>query len=275
MPSDQLTPDQMKRKLKLMCHSLRFSGRAIAVAMGLVITFFGSSGSAAMKLLTVEPGVTVYTGPGEHYRILKVLPDRSELSAAEEITSSRSGRFYRVVVRFDEKQKAIGFIPVNAPVRVGELDQDEDDLTKYGAVALFSKAFQATFGSYRDSQSMWTIGYLQYLSPGFYLKGFGGQWATPLTSAFIGGGEIGNDALLFGVVSGFVSYGMGAFSPASEGAIFAGSSKLNVFMNATVGARYNIDGFASLAIAGSQVVFYNQNNSLVSTGLQASLEVGL
>lgn len=258
-----------------MSHSFRFFCRAAALLSSLSIFAFVSSGEAAMKLLTVEPDVTVYSGPGEHYRVLMVLPDKAELSASEEITSSRSGRFYRVVVRYDEKQKAIGFIPVNAPVRVGELDQDEDDLTKYGAVALFGKAFQVSFGGYRDSQSMWTMGYIHYLSPGFYVKGFGGQWSTVVTSAFVAGGEIGNDALLVGAFSGFVSYGMGLFSPSGDGAVFAGSSKYNVLMNATLGIRYNIDGFASIAFAGSQIAFYNQNNSLVSTGLQASLEVGL
>ncbi|MBL7687550.1 MAG: hypothetical protein JNJ49_05905 [Bdellovibrionaceae bacterium] len=258
-----------------MSHSLRFFCRVATLFVALGTVGFSSSSEAAMKLLTVEPNVTVYSGPGEHYRILMVLPDKAELSASEEITSSRSGRFYRVVVRYDEKQKAIGFIPVNAPVRVGELEQDEDDLTKYGAVALFSKAFQATFGGYRDAQSMWTLGYLHYLSPGFYVKGFGGQWSTAVTTAFVAGGEIGNDALLVGAMSGFVSYGMGLFSPSGEGAVFAGSSKYNILMNATLGIRYNIDGFASLALAGSQIAFYNQNNSLVSTGLQASLEVGL
>ena len=102
-----------------------------------------------------------------------------------------------------------------------------------------------------------------------------GQWITPLTSGNYGGGEIGNDALLAGPVSGFVSYGLGIFMPSSAGAIFDGSTSYNVMMNAAVGLRYNLEGFASFAIGGTQAVIYNSNNSLVATGVQASIEVGL
>ena len=235
----------------------------------------GSTALAAVKLLTVDPDVLVYSGPGEQYRVLAVLPAKSELKAATEVVSSKAGRFYRVVVRLSEKQKAIGFIPVNANVRTGEIDQDEEDLTKYGAVALFSRAFQVSYANLRNSQKQLAVGYMQYLSPGFYVKGFAGQWSALDASGLTVGGEIGNDALLVGALSGFVSYGMGIFSPASAGSAFSGSSKYNILMNASFGLRYNIQGFASIALAATQIGFYNQNNSLVSDGIQASIEVGL
>lgn len=242
------------------------------------IVFVGCNPSIAMAALTLSttaPDVPVYSGPGERFRVIAVLPLNTEIKAANEIVSSEAGRFYRVLVKLGEKQRAIGFIPANGPIKVGGEDEDEDDLSKYGAVALISKAAQVTFSTFRDQQSLWTVGYMHYLSPGFYTKGFVGQWVTPIANGSVIGGEIGNDSLLVGSVSGFVSYGLGVFSPGADNTIFAGSSKLNVFMNATLGIRYNIEGFASIAIAGAQAAMYNQNNSLISTGIQASLEVGL
>ena len=230
---------------------------------------------AAMTLMTLEEDIQVYSGPGERFRVLTLLPGKTEVKASNKIVTSSAGRFYRVVVKVGENQRAIGFIPVNAPIRVGGEDQDEDELSKYGAVSLISRAMQLTFTSYREKQSAYAIGYMHYLSPGFYVKGDIGQWITPLTSGNFAGGEIGNDALLAGSVSGFVSYGFGIFMPSAAGTIFDGSTSYNVMMNAAIGVRYNLEGFASFAIGGTQAVIYNANNSLVATGIQASLEVGL
>jgi hypothetical protein len=230
---------------------------------------------AAMTLTTGEDDIQVYSGPGERFRVLATLPNKTEIKASNQIVTSSAGRFYRVVVKLGENQTAIGFIPISAQIRIGGEDQDEDELSKYGSVALISRAIQVTFGAYRDRQSFYTLGYMRYLSPGFYVKGTVGQWITPITNGNMLGAEIGNDALLVGSVSGFVSYGLGVFMPSSNGAIFDGSTSYNVMMNAAVGLRYNFEGFASVAVAGSQAVIYNSNNSLVSTGIQASIEVGL
>ncbi len=228
-----------------------------------------------MTLTTIEEDIQVYSGPSERFRVLAVLPNKTEIKASNSIVTSQAGRFYRVVVKLGENQRAIGFIPVNAQIRVGGEDQDETELSKYGAVSLISKAAQVTFSSYRDKQSAYTVGYMHYLSPGFYVKGALGQWITPVTTGNFAGGEIGNDALLAGPVSGFVSYGMGIFMPSEANGVFAGSTAYNIMMNAAFGVRYNLEGFASFAIAGTQTAIYNSNNSLVATGLQVSLEVGL
>lgn len=247
-----------------------------AIAAATLITFLAvGSAQAAMTLTTNEDDVQVYSGPGERFRVLAVLPNKTELRASSQITTSGAGRFYRVVVKLGEKQRAIGFIPVNAPIRLGGEDLDEDELSKYGAVALINRAVQITFSSLRDKQSLYTVGYMHYFSPGFYAKGALGQWIAPTATGSFAGGEIGNDSLLAGPVSGFVSYGLGLFSPSANDAIFIGSTKLNIMMNATVGIRYNLEGFASIAVGGQQAVIYNANNSIVSTGIQASLEVGL
>lgn len=250
--------------------------RLLKTAALIFIGVSSNIATAALTLTTTEPDVVVYSGPGEQFRALRVLPNKQEIKASSTIVSSASGRFYRVVVQLGPNQKSIGFIAITAAIKVGaENDEDSDDLTKYGAVALVSKAVQFTYASFKDKNYAFTLGYVHYLSPGFYIKGFAGQWAAPLANAALAGAEIGNDALLVGSVSGFVSYSAGIFAPDSQGAIFAGSTSLNTLMLAALGLRYNLEGIASVAIGLTQGAAYNQNNSMISTGIQASLEVGL
>lgn len=244
-------------------------------ACALVTTLGIESAHAAMTLTTGEEGIQVYSGPGERFRVLAVLPIKTEIKAANQIVTSSAGRFYRVLIKLGENQRAIGFIPVNTQMRVGGEDQDEDELSKYGAVALISRAAQVTFSALKDRNNFYSVGYMHYLSPGFYIKGTAGQLTSTGSSGNVFGGEIGNDSLLAGSVSGFVSYGLGLFMPNAADSFFAGSTNLNVMMNATIGIRYNLEGFASFAVGGQQIAIYNQNNSFVTTGVIASLEVGL
>lgn len=230
---------------------------------------------AGMTLATTDEDVMVYSGPGEQFRVLAVLPVKSEVKASNKIVSSKAGRFYRVIVNLSETIKAAGFIPVNAPVKIGGEDIDEDELSKYGAVALISKAGQVSYAIFKDRQSLLTIGYMHYLSPGFYVKGFGGQWTAADTSATVGGAEIGNDALLVGNVSAYVSYGMGVATPSDPDVLFAGAQSMNLFMSGGFGLRYNFEGFASFAAGLSEAAIFNQNNSLVTTGFQISMEISL
>lgn len=152
---------------------------------------------------------------------------------------------------------------------------EDDDLTKYGDVALIDKAFQISFSLLRDQASIWTLGYMKYVKPGFYVKGFAGQFSAPASKATLLGGEVGNDSLLVGNISGLVSYDLGVFSPSDTNTVFEGSSKLNAMMQAGFGLRYNFGGIASISAAVTQAVFFNGNNSLVSSGGTFTLEVGL
>jgi hypothetical protein len=113
------------------------------------------------------------------------------------------------------------------------------------------------------------------LSPGFYVKGFGGKFVNPDSGAFVLGGEVGNDAILFDRISGFVSYDLGVFVPNKNGQIFESSSSANALMQASFGARYNLSGIVSLSAAATQAVFFNANNSLVTSGATLTFEVGL
>ena len=228
---------------------------------------------AAVTLTIVGDNVVAYSGPGEKYRPLAILNSKTELRASSKIFDSPQGRFYKVIVRTGENQRAIGFIPMNAAVVLSGAE-DNVDLEKFGVVALVDSAVQFSYASLRDRQSIWTLGYMKYLSPGFYVKGFGGQWLAPLAQGTLAGGEIGNDALLYGAVSGFVNYQFGGLSTGQDN-FFAGSTSINVFMGAAAGLRYNLGGIASMAVGINQVVIYNANNSLVSNGLLVSLEAGL
>lgn len=253
----------------------------LALTASALLIFAAAEASAKASLLTLSDGVIVYSGAGTFYRPIAVLPAKTEMMSSTKVVRSRDGQFYRVLVKLSEKRTAIGFIPTTAEVRYSKDDRDEDELEKYGDVALINRAVQVTFASLRDKHYMWTVGYMDYFGPGFYMKYFAGQYLAPSEGATgnmtstVGGAEIGNDALLFNSVSGYVAYGLGVFAPASKDDIFAGSTRLNAMMQGSVGLRLNFDGFASLSAGGTQTVFFNQNNSYVTHGWMLTLEVGL
>jgi len=249
-------------------------GLGLAVATLIMQLFLITPALAAVTLTVLEDEVVAYSGPGEKYRPLAVLSANTELRASSKVFESAQGRFYKVIVPTGEKQRAVGFVSVSASVRLSGAE-DNVDLEKFGVVALVDSAVQFSYASLKDRQSLWTVGYMNYLSPGFYVKAFAGQWLAPSAQGTLGGGEIGNDALLFGAVSGFVQYQVGALSTGAKDSFFAGSTPLNVFMGAGAGLRYNLGGVASIAIGINQVAIYNANNSLVSNGLLMSLEAGL
>jgi hypothetical protein len=225
--------------------------------------------------MTMSDGVVAYSGPGEFYRPLAVFPARTELRAGSTPIHTKDGAFYKVIVKLSEKKSVIGYVSVQALATFMADKLEEDDLSKYGDVALVSKAAQLSFSTFRDQASLVTLGYLSYLSPGFYLKGFGGQFTNPQANATVLGGEVGNDALLVGRVSGTVAYDLGLFVPSQSGLIFEASSKVNAMMQAGFGLRYNFGGIASMSAMVSQAVFFNGNNSLVTSGATVTLEVGL
>jgi hypothetical protein len=229
---------------------------------------------AKTKLMTLSDGVNVYSGPGEFYRPVAVLPAKTEIRAGKSVTT-KNGTFYKVLVKVNEGRQAIGYISVKADVRAVDDQMGEDELEKYGEIALVNRAFQLSYSALSDKNYVYSAGYMKFLSPGFYIKGFAGQFAAPAASATVAGGEIGNDALLFGPVSGVVNYSLGVFMPSSEGAIFQASSSLNAMMQAGFGLRLNFRGVASLGALATQFVAFNANNSWVSSGGMITLEVGL
>ena len=239
------------------------------------LLFIGSIAHAKSRLLTMQDGVIAYSGPGDFYRPLAVFPARTELMAGSTVIRTKDGAFYKVIVKLSDKKSVIGYVSLQAMATFMSDKVEDDDLSKYGDVALVNKAFQISFSAYRDQASAYTIGYMQYLKPGFYVKGYAGRFANPVGAATIGGGEIGNDSLLFGRVSGLVSYDLGLFLPSQTGTIFDASSSVNMMMQAGFGVRYNFGGIAAVSAAVTQAVFFNANNSLVTSGGMLTLEVGL
>lgn len=247
----------------------------IALASSFIVLVSAERAEAKARLMTLSDGVIAYSGPGQFYRPLSVFPARTELRAGSKVVTNKNGAFYRVLVVLSSKKKAVGFVSVQSNVRFVDDTLEEDDLEKYGEVALVNKAVQGSFSSFQRKSTMWTLGYMKYLSPGFYVKGYAGQFSDTASSATLGGAEIGNDALLYKRISGLVSFGAGVFSPAKADDIFEGSDKMNAHMMASVGARYNMGGVLSLSLSGTQAVFFNANNSLVTRGATVTIEVGL
>ncbi len=258
-------------------HPARFLIRFISLLslMTLALCLFTQNAEAKARLLILANGVVAFSGPGEFYRPLAVFPVKTELRAANQPVRTKDGAFYKVLVKLSESKNVIGYVSVEADARFVSDKLDEDDLTKYGDVALVNKALQVSYSNLRNQSSLISLGYIKYLSPGFYVKGFGGQFSNSSASALVAGGEVGNDAVLVGRVSGLVSFGLGIFVPSQTGAIFAASSKVNAMMQAALGARYNFNGIASASLAATQAVFFNANNSLISTGATVTIEVGL
>lgn len=249
--------------------------QSLAILLSMLVLAKPEPGAAKTRLVTLNEGVIVYSGPGRSYRPLAVLPARSELPASTVTVPTSEGPFFKVLVQVSPKRRSIGYIPITANAQLIADGIEDEDLARFGGVALINKALQGAFTSFNDQNNMWTLGYMHYLKPGFYVKGFAGRFLNPTASATVGGAELGNDALLFGPISGLTSFAAGIFSPTEAGTIFEASSNLNAMMQAAVGARYNIKGAASISAAASQAVLFNANNSLVLFGVNITIEVGL
>lgn len=247
---------------------------ATVCAFLVAIVSFSSVALAKTKLIVLEDGVKVFSGPGTYYRALTVLKAKTELVASNGVIENDDGKFYRVVVKLSEKKNAIGFIPVNPNVRLTG-DVDPEEIEKYGEVALIDSALQAQYSLLQNDMKMWAFGYLRYVTPGFYVKGYGGQLHAPNAAGGLFATEVGNDALLIGRISGETAIAAGIFTPETTGTFFEGSSKINAFVQATFGLRYNFSGLVSVSVAATQLAIFNQNNSLVTRGGLVSLEVGL
>ena len=131
---------------------------------------FMPDANAKARLLTMQAGVVAYSGPGEYYRPLAVFPARTELSASSQIVRTKDGAFYKVIVKLSEKKSVIGYVSLQSTSTFMSDKLEEDDLSKYGDVALVNKAIQLSFSTLRDSTSMYSVGYMSYLSPGFLRK---------------------------------------------------------------------------------------------------------
>lgn len=228
-------------------------------------------------IITLRDGIIVYSAPGQNYRPLAILPDKAVLIASSKLVKSKQGDFYKVLVSLSPKQRAIGYIPTTAEVRLNSSVEtvDSDELEKFGPIALVNKAVQVSYSRFINSEYELSVGYMKYLSPGFYVKGLAGEFVAIDSTGVLAGFEIGNDALLFNNISAQLSYSAGIFRPGQAGGVFVGSKSLNGFAQGIVALRYNLRGVASASLGGTQIVLLNANNSYVTYGANLTLEIGL
>ncbi len=227
--------------------------------------------------MTFGERVTVYAGPGTFYRPLVVVPGGTELQTAEKTTKNKHGEFYKVLVKLSDKRRAVGYVPINANVRRKSDGDIGEDLESFQEYPFAGRSLQFSYSQFKTQRSLATTGFVRYVGPGFYLKGFGGAFHSPGGISPLVGGEFGNDAPLHRNFSGFTSLTFGVFFRPKEGALFAGNKKdlSNFLAQTAMGLRYNVKNTASFSIGGTQAALFSANNSLVTFGAVVTAEWGL
>lgn len=235
------------------------------------------SASASTQLIGMDDETIVYSGPSFNYRPIYILKLEASVSVAKELFKTKEGTFFKVIVDFKDGRRAIGYIPQAANVRLKTDLMDDDDFTKYSELGLARSSISTAFSYYRGDSYMVMLGYQRYKLPGFYTKYYLGEWINQTSSGHHLGFELGNDALITKQVSGFVAYAGGFLFPTKDDAIFVGSktSSLNYVLRGVAGLKFNESGGISFSLGGTQTVLFNPNNSYVSFGAQASIEVGI
>ena len=232
---------------------------------------------AATQLIGLDDETLVYSGPSYNYRLVYVLKAETSLALAKDLVKTKDGIFYKVLVIFKDGRRAIGYIPQSANVRIKTDAMDDEDFTKYSELGLSKNSISTAFSYYRGDSYMVTLGYQKYRLPGFYTKYYFGEWIAQTSSGHHLGFELGNDALLSKQVSGFIAYAGGLLFPAKDDAVFLGSKTagLNYLLRGAVGLKFNQSGGLAFSLGATQSVLFNPNNSYVSFGAQASIEVGI
>ena len=248
------------------------------VVLILLIQFWiGNTAFASNQLVGIDDETIVYSGAGFNYRPLYILKSEASVAVSKGLVKNKDASFYKVLVVFPDGRRAIGYIAQTANVRLKTDKMDDDDFTSYSELGLSKNSISTTGAYFRGASYLISIGLQRYRSPGFYTKYYVGEWIAQNNSGHHVGLELGNDALISKQVSGFVAYAGGLFIPGKDDAIFLGSKAngLNYLLRGVVGLKFNQSGGVSFSIGGTQAAIFNPNNSFVSFGAQASLEVGL
>ncbi len=237
---------------------------------------FAQAASAKSTISTTTDRVFIYSGPGLSYRPLSTLQPGVEYLCEFKPVKSADGHYYRIALNLQEK-KYIGYVPLSEDVRLKSDEDAAEDFAKYSEVALSKKSLQAEAGINRDDSYYISIGHLTYRSPGFYSKYFLGSRITTKTSVPMLGFELGNDALVYKRISGFINYGVALAFITKDDDLFSGSKRYgaNVQVKGNFGLRYNAANFAAISFGPSQMAILNANNSTITVGIMATVEVGL
>jgi len=230
------------------------------------------------KLTVTGDEVVIYSGPNNRYRPLANAAKGESFPVSQRrVLGTKGGsEFYKVLVTIRGGDRRIGYISADDPVQIeGTTEAATDDVDSYQTIALARSAVQFSFGGLKDSNYEVAIAYIKYPAPNFYYKYFVGQLITPITGNFLGGIEIGLDHTLAGHWSIYGLVNTGVALPASANAVFPGSSSLAAQLQSGFGFRYSVGEFAAVSLGIDQATIFSNNNSLLSTGYLATLEVGL
>ncbi len=247
-----------------------------AIILLLPILIFNPA-QAGNQLVGIDDETIVYSGAGFNYRPLYILKAEATIAVSKGLVKGKDANFFKVLVVYSDGRRAIGYIAQTANVRLKTDKVDDDDFTSYSELSLSKNSVSVTGSYFRGANYLITVGLQSYRSPGFYTKYYLGEWISQDSSGHHLGLELGNDALISKQVSGFVAYAGGLFVPGKSDSLFLGSKSngLNYLLRGVVGLKFNQSGGVTFSIGGTQAVLFNQNNSLVAFGAQASLEVGL
>lgn len=208
-----------------------------------------------------------------------MLPQNTEVQVGSQPVETAKGSFYKVLVKLSNRKKSIGYISTQDAVhKKNESDSEiAENMNSFADFPLAQKSVHVAYSQFKSQLALATLGYAKYIGPGFYLKALTGAFKTKTATSPLVGFEFGNDALLYREISGFISYSAGLFITPKENAIFVASKNdfSNFIVQAALGARYNFGSKASFALGGTQAALFNGNNSLVTWGIIAILEVGI
>jgi hypothetical protein len=217
--------------------------------------------------------VTIYSGPGRNFRPIRSLSQKAEFPASSKIVEGKDGEYYKIIVKFKSGGRQVGYVPTDAPVTF-EKNENAEDVDALPTLFLAKSSLQAAFHVLKNSRLYWTLGYLTYPTPNFYLRPFAGQLLTETASSVLAGLGLGTDHFFSDRFSFFSEVGAGMVAAPQADAIFKGSESANILLEAMAGVRFNAE-LAAVSAGLGQAAVLNGNNSYVAWSLSFTLEVGL
>jgi hypothetical protein len=252
---------------------MRFSSTLWCLVLSIFI--FGANSVAAVqsKLVMMADDILVLSGPSFGYRPVRAANKDDSFPVSNQIIQTPEGDFYKVAVTYKNGQKRIGYVSTLEKVRLDE-STEREEIEQYRSLTLAKSALQAAFYGLRNNRLFWTVGYLKYPAPSFFVKGFVGQFFTQNTTSLMAGAEIGTDHFVAGPWSLFTSAGSAVMIVPRDNAVFEGSTSFAVFVQGGTGIRYNTS-LAAVSVGLVQSLVLDSGNSYLAWGGGMTLEVGL
>lgn len=250
----------------------------IWISLGLTLLCANTWASVANKV-TVNPNdapnisITIYSGPGRNFRPIRSISKKADFTASSKLVQGKDAEYYKVLVKFKNGNRQIGYISVDSPVKF-ETAEGAEDVDAMASLFQAKASLQAAFHVLKNSRMYWTLGYMNYPLPNFYLRPFAGQLLTDTASSIILGMAVGTDHLFTDSFSIFSEVGGGLVAGPKQDAIFPGSESANSMLDAMAGVRFNAE-LAAVSVGLGQTAIFNANNSYVGWSLSFTLEVGL